>query len=306
VSGAAAGALQRTRLARLRASLWRFQTLRLGEQVFGGVAGPCMLRRRLFGFDFSVDVSRSNTQRLLYLEGERFIGERGLLRRLLARGGAGTVAVDVGANIGYYLLLMARIIGPSGRIVCFEPDAGNLRELRRNVISNRLANAEVIAAAVGAADGVVSLRPGINAEVVEHAAGDNEVPMVCLDSALAGRVDFLKIDVEGYEANVLAGARRVLREERPTLFLELHPGFLAASSVDAILGSLRELYPPPELFEAMPQEGLWSKVAARYLNRAVRRVPDSEALLAACRAGRRYEPFWAICRPPDRQGRDET
>jgi FkbM family methyltransferase len=288
----------RTRLARLRAGLWRFRTLQLSERVFGGAVAPCVLRRRLFGYQLAVDVARSNAQRLLYLEGERFVGERALVRRLLAPGMA---AVDVGANLGYYLLLIESAVGAAGSVVCFEPDAGNLIELQRNVQANGFGNASVVAAAVGAADGAAALRSGINAAVAADGAGDCEVPLVRLDTALAGRVDFLKIDVEGYEGEVLAGARRILAEQRPALFLEVHPGFLAAPhTTDGILGRLAEAgYADPDLYEIHPQAGLGAKLAARYLGRAVRRVPDRAALLAACRGGRRDQPFWAVCRGAD-------
>ena len=285
----------RTRMARLRAGLWRFHTLRFSEGVFGPAAAPCVLHRRLFGFRLAVDVARSNAQRLLFLEGERFVGERALVRRLLAPGMA---AVDVGANIGYYLLLIESAVGAAGSVVCFEPDPGNLQELRRNLDANAFGNARVVAAAVGAADGAATLRSGINAAVAADGTGDCEVPLVCLDSALGGRVDFLKIDVEGYEGQVLDGARRLLAEQRPALFLEVHPGFLAAPhTTDGILGRLAEAgYADPDLYEIAPQAGPAAKLAARYLGRSVRRVPDRAALLAACRAGRRDQPFWAACR----------
>lgn len=292
---AAAAVPWRARLGRWRALLWRFHTLRLSERLFGHAAAPLVLRRRLFGHLLQVDVSRSDVQRLLYLEGERFVAESRLVRGLLA---PGMRVADVGANIGYYLLLVESAVGPDGRVICFEPEPANLRELRRNVLANGFANVEVVAAAAGAADGEVALRSGINAAVVADGEGEHRVPMVRLDAVLAGRPpDLLKIDVEGYEGHVLAGARGILAERRPIVFLEIHPGWLAAPhTVDDILGALAGSYPPPALYELSPQPGLWRKVVARYLGQGVRRVPDPERLLAACRAGRRAEPFWAVYR----------
>src|SRR6202011_5672276 len=111
-----------------------------------------------------------------------------------------------------YLLLVESVIGTRGSVVCVEPEPANLRELWRNIEANGLTNVTVVAAAAGAADGAVSLRSGINASIVAAGRGDREVPMVRLDAGLAAPIDFLKVDVEGYEGQVLAGARRLLAE----------------------------------------------------------------------------------------------
>jgi FkbM family methyltransferase len=284
----------RLRLARLRALVWRFHTLPLAHRLFAARGGPQILRRRLFGFELAVDVSRGNPQRLLFLEGERFLAERGLIQSLL---GPGLHAVDVGANIGYYLLLLARAVGPGGTVTCFEPDPDNLEELHRNATINELANVSILPAAVGAEDSTAALTPGINSSVSTD--GEIQVPLVRLDSCLDLPVGFLKIDVEGYEGHVLAGAERILREDRPTLFLEIHPGFLSPPyTVDGLLDGLRGLYGQVKLYEIAPQESLADKLRARYLGRGVRAVPDPVALLADCHAGRRKEPFWAVCHRP--------
>lgn len=280
-------------LGRIRAFFWRFHTLALAGRLFDGLPGPRVLRRRLFGHELRVDVARANPQRLLYLEGERFVAERSLVRSLLR---PGFRVADVGANIGYILLLFERAVGPGGSVACFEPEPENVTELRRNVEANGFANVEIFPVAVGALPGTVSLRSGLNGAVAEDGSGDLTVPMVRLDDALPGPVDFVKIDVEGYEGHVLAGAQRLLAEHRPTLFVEIHPGFLAPpTTVDGLLATLGERYGAIRLYEIAPQAGLRAKLAARYLGKGVREIRDREALLADCRAGRREEPFWAVC-----------
>lgn len=281
-------------LGRLWAFLWRFHTLPLADRLFAGLQAPCVLERSLFGLRLRVDVARANPQRLLYLEGERFMPEREVVRRLLR---PGMRAVDVGANIGYYMLLIASAVGPGGAVDCFEPEPENLGELKRNVEANRLRNVRVVAAAVGDGEGRLAMRTGINAAVAGD-GGDFTVPLTRLDAALEGPVDFVKIDVEGYEGHVLAGARRLLRQYRPILFVEIHPGFLATpTTVEGLLAELRETHPRIELLEIAPQRSFGEKVWARYLGRPVRRIPHLEALVADCRAGRREEPFWAVCTP---------
>lgn len=289
------------RAGRLRAALWRFHTLALAHRIFDGLPAPYILARPFCGRTLYVDVARANPQRLLWLEGERFVGERQLLRRLVRPGWS---VADVGANIGYCALLFAEAVGPAGRLACIEPEPDNLAELRRNVEGNRLAQAEIFPVAVGASAGTVSLRAGINGSVMDDGSGEVQVPLRTLDALLADRpVDFLKIDVEGYEGHVLDGAARLLQEQRPTLFVEIHPGFLAPpTTVDGLLARLGALYPRIELWEIAPQSTFTGKLRARYLGAAVRPIPDREALLAACHAGRRAEPFWAVCRAPRGEG----
>lgn len=285
------------RAGRLRAALWRFHTLALAHRIFGGLPAPVVLTRPFCGHTLFVDVARANPQRLLWLEGERFVTERRLLRLLLRPGQS---VADVGANIGYYALLFAEAVGHAGRITCIEPEPDNLVELRRNVENNRLPQTDVVPVAVGAAAGTVSLRAGINGSVTEDGSGEVQVSLRTLDDLLADRrVDFIKIDVEGYEGQVLDGATRLLNDQRPTLFVEIHPGFLAPPhTVGLLLDRLGALYPRIELWEISPQATFTEKLRARYLGGGVRQVPDREALLADCRAGRREEPFWAVAPSP--------
>jgi len=111
----------------------------------------------------------------------------------------------------------------------------NLIELNRNVAANRLDNVEVIAKAVGDEDGIASLHSGLNSGIALDGEGDFTTPICCLDTALTSPVDFIKIDVEGYEGHVLHGAQRTLRRYHPTLFVEIHPA-LIAPLWDAVCG----------------------------------------------------------------------
>ncbi len=150
----------------LRANVRRFGTLALAQRTFGGIAGPHMVHR-LLGYRLHLDVSRSDAHRLLYLEGARFVTELGLLRGVVR---PSDVAVDVGANIGYYTLLLAHLAGPRGRILAFEPEPDNLAELQTNVARNVPGNAQVYPYAVGARAGTVSFARGLNGAVVSAGA----------------------------------------------------------------------------------------------------------------------------------------
>lgn len=133
----------------------------------------------------------------------------------------GDVVADVGANNGFTGVLFARSVGPSGRVVGFEPSPTNLEAARQNIRLNAISNFELVPAAVGATGGKVSFDPGFGNGSVAT-GGPIEVPLVTLDEYFGDTgVDFLKIDIEGYELEALRGARRLLAR-RPALAIEIH------------------------------------------------------------------------------------
>src|SRR3989338_4168931 len=201
--------------------LFRFKTLARVKRIFSSVESPCFIRRSLFNYELCLDVSRSVTHQLLFLEGERFIHERFLLSKLLK---PGMRVVDVGANIGYYLLLFEKYIGSEGEVICIEPSVENLPELKKNIEINRFVNVKLFDVAIGMDDGTTGLRVGINSGVVEKNQGSYQVALRKLDSLVTDKVDFLKIDVEGYEGQALKGAQEIIIRDTPLLLLEMHPG----------------------------------------------------------------------------------
>jgi FkbM family methyltransferase len=139
----------------------------------------------------------------------------------------GMVACDIGANAGFYSLLMAGAVGKEGLVYAFEPQPDNLNYLRRhlqlNGIRNVLASDEAVADFVGEARFAAN-RGSYQGRLDED--GQLCVPVVTLDHLFAtGRLqpaDLVKIDVEGAELNVLKGARKFLKRFRPVIFLATH------------------------------------------------------------------------------------
>lgn len=286
------------RWLRATAFVNRFGLLRRTDRAFANLPSHTCLRRRLFGHEVELDVSRSQAQQLLYVEGERFVDERFLLKQLLL---PGMTVVDVGANIGYYLLLFQQAIGPRGRVVCIEPSVENLPELRRNMELNRFDNVALHAVALGDHEGETGLRSGINSGVVEAHSGTYQVPLRRLDRLIDEPVDFLKIDVEGYEGQVLAGAEQLLERHKPTIFLELHPHIVGrfGYSVRQILDSLKRIYPSIELYEKVDDSGLSlrEKVAVRYFGRdPMRAIVNPDAYVERYDRGDVSHTYWAVCR----------
>jgi FkbM family methyltransferase len=146
--------------------------------------------------------------------------EPGVRAVLQARLRPGVTAVDIGANIGVHALTMAKIVGPSGRVVCFEPlphIASTLeRTLRLNGFGER---SHVICSAAADSAGEATLHraphsPMSSLYPIAEKCASLTVRTVALDDHFAPgeRVDLAKIDVEGAEPLVYKGMSRVLRE----------------------------------------------------------------------------------------------
>jgi FkbM family methyltransferase len=142
--------------------------------------------------------------------------------------------VDCGANVGLWTVVAAARVGRAGRVYAFEPNPGTRSKLTRNVQESQLDNVTIVPAAVGDQTSTVLLKCETAhniSRVVTEEAGAIEVPIVTLDSQLNGRkVHGCKIDVEGFELNVLQGARRLLTECRPWLVVEFNT-ILAATKI---------------------------------------------------------------------------
>jgi FkbM family methyltransferase len=147
----------------------------------------------------------------------------------------GMTFYDLGANIGFFSLLGARIVGSRGHVFSFEADPEIAGRLRENLARNNFANAAVEEKAVWSEPGSVSFaRIDSNSSpdrglgrVTSSASGESDqitVEATSLDHFALSYPppDMLKCDVEGAEAAVFDGASRLLREHRPILLVEMH------------------------------------------------------------------------------------
>lgn len=121
--------------------------------------------------------------------------------------------LDVGANVGSYTVLASKVCGSS--TISIEPDPGTANALRRNIQINAIDElVEVVEAALGAVEGRVEFTRGL--DTVNHVAGPGdtdvrEVQLLTLDAVVGSRrPTLLKLDVEGFEASVVAGGSRTL------------------------------------------------------------------------------------------------
>ena len=156
----------------------------------------------------------------------------------------GDVAMDVGAHIGFFTMLMAAMVGSAGRVYAFEPLEAHATMLEQSVVENQFRDRVMFRrAAVGAASGTATLTFPVEtlnsggAYLLRNGtaplAGNQrkEVPVVALDTLDIRRpVRFIKMDVEGAEPQVIRGAERILKDDRPVILSELHPTQLDRAS----------------------------------------------------------------------------
>jgi FkbM family methyltransferase len=157
----------------------------------------------------------------------------------------GATFIDVGANLGWFALLAATCVGPSGFVLAVEADPSNAELLCRSSRESGFRNVVVLPIAVSDAAGLMVLQStgGSNAAVFAadgpSAPGDRLTTCIPLDalSGLLDRLDVMKVDVEGAELLVLRGATNLIRHYRPRIFLEYSPGMLErlpGSTVDGL------------------------------------------------------------------------
>lgn len=167
-----------------------------------------------------------------------------LIRRLLK---SGDVFFDIGGNKGDFSLLASGLVGPQGRVFCFEPHPENAAWIRRSVQKNQFANVEVVEACVCDAPGTIALQVG--AKSGSHSIRKNprrksiECAAVSIDQMVRDhqlpRVDLMKIDIEGAEAIALAGAHETVAAFRPPMLIDVHR-FIGPAGFEALFGFCKQ------------------------------------------------------------------
>jgi FkbM family methyltransferase len=235
--------------------------MQVARVLYAGVRGI----RGLIGRKDSVVVTRRGVRwRLdlgegidltIYLAGAF---ERSTLRQLERLVGPGMNVIDVGANVGAHALHLARLVGAEGSVTAFEPTAFAVRKLRENLAENPTLSPRVevrqcfLVAEPGSAvlPAIASSWPVDGRRPDDDALGSVSMSTegaeaTTLDSVVEASprrsIQLIKMDVDGHELEVLRGARRVLKRDRPALVMELAPYvFSRQEDFDAVLGLLWE------------------------------------------------------------------
>ena len=239
--------------------------------------GPIVTARMKLGYQMVVDL-RSGTEFLSYYSGNYDTSE---IRSMLRLFQPGWTAIDVGANIGFWTVpLGQRLAELGGHLYSFEPVSSNCARLRTNIDLNGL-NAVVTLIEVGLSDrrGVaqVTLREDFaagaetgNAAIVYPCElGDTEfrreeIKLDTLDSIADGRgirrIDFVKVDIEGFEDLFFQGGSSVIRRDRPLIFTEHNQACLARRGFD-VSATIESMFMELEyVFLARDEDLVWRQV----------------------------------------------
>jgi FkbM family methyltransferase len=151
-----------------------------------------------------------------------------LLKRILRPGSS---FVDIGANVGYYTRLASRLVGPGGRVVAFEPLLAALALLRLNTAELENTDVHAVALSDFVGEATFAIRKhGDTSSLRTASDGSREirVEVTTADCMLRDlpAISLIKIDVEGFELEVLRGAEETIRQHRPVVYFECLPEFL--------------------------------------------------------------------------------
>lgn len=196
----------------------------------------------------SIEVKQCRHGRFMYYANDTYIGrclsaygeysedEVALWQQLVK---PGWLVVDVGSNIGVHTVWFAKQVGPRGGVMAVEPQRQMYQMMCGNLALNELANVTVLLGALSDTDGVTAVPVpdyvkggnfgGVALRETSHSAAQtvasgrvDHVPMVRFDTITAGRPDpqFIKVDAEGMEVEVLKGAHEVITRAKPVLYVE--------------------------------------------------------------------------------------
>jgi FkbM family methyltransferase len=236
-----AGSLRAGRL--LPRGVWKFVT-RLQHRGKWGARAVDLLTKPLRHSDLQVVGGRLAGARinlggsfLGYLTGDAEAEVQEILAELIR---PGQVVFDVGANIGFFTILCARLVGPQGKVYSFEPMPENVATLRRNISLNGLENVVVVERALSSTSGTAELfispwsafhSLNVEGAVKRENRGRDAAPPIVVETVSLDEFvreegvdppDLVKLDVEGAELVALEGMREVLRSAQPLLVCELH------------------------------------------------------------------------------------
>ena len=199
--------------------------LRLAKLLLGDLRGPSLIKDRC-GFTYEVPDLREPIALHLLINGAYEPETQDLLLRFLPLGG---VFIDVGANIGTFTIPAAKHVGSSGRVIAIEASREVFNVLQKNVDTNKVKNVQLVCAAAGASAGDTEFYPapadhfGMGSRAPQFNAAPIAIPSVMLDSLVQSfnlsSVDLIKIDVEGFELDVLKGASGLLSAKKPPLIM---------------------------------------------------------------------------------------
>ena len=149
----------------------------------------------------------------------------------------GDVVVDCGANFGYNSVIMGNQLNNTGALITFEPQRVIHQQLNGNLILNNIYNALTYNVGLGNKEGISNMKyvnyedNWVNIGDTSIGEGGEEITVYALDSIIDQPVNFMKIDVQGYELYLLQGSKNLISKHKPDLFIEIEPHQLAKFNI---------------------------------------------------------------------------
>ncbi|WP_052730231.1 FkbM family methyltransferase [Sphingomonas sp. SRS2] len=197
----------------------------------------------------------------------------------------GQTFVDVGGNVGIMSFNAAAVVGPTGKVVAFEPNPQNVSAFRRGVIANEFANVTLFPLALSDHRHMIGLTSASNAKVLGDALATQAaevIQAIPADEILQyeQRLDLIKIDIEGYELPALKGMRQALACHKPKVLCEFNPLCLnAQGGIDA--RTLADfIYDLTDIVELVEHDGGRTKVRSAASLMALWQERDKAATFA--------------------------
>jgi FkbM family methyltransferase len=190
------------------------------------------------GFHYRLDISD-------YMQWLIYFGIRAEPREVLySLIKPGMTILDIGANIGETAMAFSKLTGENGKVISFEPDPETFGRLTEHLTLNGCKNVIAINKGLGNAESEMVLESGENNSGGNRIATGKEkngkkIQITTLDKSISElnipKIDFIKIDVEGYEYHVLQGAEKTIEQSKPVFFIEVVDDYLKAQSSSAEL-----------------------------------------------------------------------
>jgi len=166
----------------------------------------------------------------------------------------GMVCLDIGGNIGYYVLLESKIVGKTGKVIAIEPSPINFDCLKKNIQLQNGNNVFAYNMAAGDKDSNVrfliyegagnSCMVVPDGEVSKWPGKLISVPIRMMDTFLTEidveKIDFIRMDVEGYEKNVIAGLKNTIQKSKPVIHVEVHVNIMGIDKTKDLLETFKK------------------------------------------------------------------
>ena len=180
------------------------------------------------GIAFNISKNKTSVSKSLVFQSNYEFNETNLVKKVIK---PGWTVIDVGANFGWYSIHFSQLVGQNGKVFVFEPVPETYEELNSNIKLNSSQNIKVFNFALGNKDGSISFGvpafdggSGASSEFLKYSKRIRTT-MRQLDDVMKeqniNKVDFIKVDIEGGELNMLKGAEKLLEHFRPKILIEI-------------------------------------------------------------------------------------